>query len=415
MRKKSTKPDTPAKRKQASTTVPGTYLGFSLQATRFLVHLLKAKAGDTVCLELFEDVGVEKADGSRIAEQDKSNLATNPLSNRSPQFWKTFRNWVEALRSKLFDPEKTSFVIYASRAVTGRIAESFHKAITIPDAIAAIAEADSLLGLASPDAPPSDSDDPFASCLRTLLQSDKGLLAKVIVNFTIDSANGSPHDEIRPLLLDKFVSEDAYEDVVRWAHGWVKTRVDRLLELQQPARVTQSEFHKAILSYVRSHDRVDILRSMAAKPSDENITAEMAFRDYVRQLRLIDLDDLDILEAVNDYIRAATDRTIWSEQGLIDESSLDKLAEELASAWRNKKRRVSIGYADKPENMQGQVLYSDCMDQQTQLDNLATPTHFIRGSWHALADDRTIGWHPRYGTQLDSVVLSAESSTAGKP
>ncbi len=126
MGKKSNKPDTAAKRKRGSTTVPGTYLGFSLQATRFLIHLLKAKAGDTVCLELFEDVGVERADGTRIAEQDKSNLVTNPLSNRSPQFWKTFGNWVEAIRSNLLDAEKTSFVIYVSRAAPGRIAESFH-------------------------------------------------------------------------------------------------------------------------------------------------------------------------------------------------------------------------------------------------------------------------------------------------
>ena len=337
MRKKSNKPGTAAKRKQGATTVPGTYLGFSLQATRFLIHLLKAGAGDVVCLEVFEDVGVEKADGTRIAEQDKSNLATNPLSNRSPQYWKTFRNWVEALRSNLLDPEKTSFVIYASRAIPGHIAESFHKATTIPDALAAIAEACGLLGLAGPDALPADGDDPFTSSLRTLLLTHESLLAEVIVHFSIESGNGSPHEEIRPLLLDKLVSEDAYEDVVRWAHGWVKTWVDKLLELKQPARVAQSEFHNALLAYVRSHDRVDILRSMAAKPSEESITSEMAFRDYVRQLRLIDLDDLDILEAVNDYIRAATDRTIWSEQGLIDESSLDKLAEELTSAWRNKK------------------------------------------------------------------------------
>ena len=106
-------------------------------------------------------------------------------------------------------------------------------------------------------------------------------MAEVIVHFSIESGNGSPHEEIRPLLLDKLVSEEAYEDVVRWAHGWVKTRVDKLLELKQPAQVAQTEFHKALLAYVRSHDRVDILRSMAGKPSEQNVTSEMAFRDYV--------------------------------------------------------------------------------------------------------------------------------------
>src|SRR5271157_563200 len=77
----------PAKSSQhKSSNVPGTYLGFSLQTTRFLEHMLKAANGDTVCLEVFEDVGVEKADGSRIAEQNKSNLTHNPLADRALDF-----------------------------------------------------------------------------------------------------------------------------------------------------------------------------------------------------------------------------------------------------------------------------------------------------------------------------------------
>ena len=60
------------------------------------------------------------------------------------------------------------------------------------------------------------------------------------------------------------------------------------------------------------------------------------------------------LEAINDFLRAASDRTIWAEQGLIDEGSLKSLAGELMSTWRNKKRRVTISYSDKPEHLQGQ-------------------------------------------------------------
>jgi len=93
MAKKSASPKgSPRKR---STSAPDAFRGFSLQATRFLFHLMKAAPDDVVSLEYFEDVGVEKADGVRIAEQDKSYLSGNPLSDRSVVFWKAIRNWLD--------------------------------------------------------------------------------------------------------------------------------------------------------------------------------------------------------------------------------------------------------------------------------------------------------------------------------
>ena len=64
-----TSPSSRPKRQRKSTSVPGTYLGFAVQATRFLAHLLTAEPGDAVCLEVFDDVGVEQADGVTVAEQ----------------------------------------------------------------------------------------------------------------------------------------------------------------------------------------------------------------------------------------------------------------------------------------------------------------------------------------------------------
>src|SRR5271157_5971626 len=116
----------PAKSSQhKSSNVPGTYLGFSLQTTRFLEHMLKAAPGDIVCLEVFEDVGVEKADGSRIAEQNKSNLTHNPLADRAIDLWKTLRNWVDAVETGDLDPERTAFILYASSPASGVIAQTF--------------------------------------------------------------------------------------------------------------------------------------------------------------------------------------------------------------------------------------------------------------------------------------------------
>lgn len=395
--------------KRRSTNVPLSYLGFSLQATRFLFHLLSADRGDVVCLEVFEDVGVEKLDGTRIAEQDKANVVTNPLSDRSEAFWKTIRNWAEAAHTGVLSAETTSFVIHAPRGKVGAIADSFRKAKTVPEAVAAIEAARRILDI-PPDGVPADERDggQLSPHLVALFSCPNELLAKVVVRVTIETDAQDSSETLRELFLAELVSEEACDDVIRWAHGWVKTRLDSLIALRQPARVCQEDFHAALLNYVRAHDRLDILRSFAGVPDQTQIAAEMAFRDYVRQLRLIELDDVDILSAVNDYLQAASDRVAWSERGLIDESSLDRLASELITTWRNKNRRVSLGHAGKPDCDRGQMLYLDCIEHKSRLDSFDTPDHFIRGSWHALADDRSIGWHPEYETQLDAVALTAE-------
>ena len=106
-------PSSPKTAKMARpTSAPGTVRGILLQVTRFLYYLLTVGQNDVVSLELFEDVGVEQQGGSRIAEQDKSYLSANPLADRSIEFWKTFRNWVDAAAAGELAPDQTSFVLY---------------------------------------------------------------------------------------------------------------------------------------------------------------------------------------------------------------------------------------------------------------------------------------------------------------
>ena len=224
-------------------------------------------------------------------------------------------------------------------------------------------------------------------------------MATIVAHFTVDT-HEHPEDALRPLLLEKLVGEDALDDILTWSQGWVKRTIDAFLERGQPARVARQEFHQALLKYVRLHDRDSILRSVAGKVTDKQIATELAVRTYVRQLQLIDVNDLNILVAVNDFLTASVDRTTWSNQGLISETALDTFESELALTWYNKQLRTHAGHADKPTVSQGQLLFADCMEHHTTLDGLETPAAFVRGSWHALAEDLTIGWHPDYKTLL---------------
>ena len=389
--------NTPKKPRRKSTNAASAYLGFSLQATRLLARLLEAQAGDTVCLEVFEDVGVEKKDGRRIAEQNKSNLATNPLSDRALPFWKTLRNWVGACQDGTLDVDTTYFEIYTSNVASGAIVKAFDGASDIGAAATALAIARKTLLETSDGNSPSDVAQTLAPHLAIVFgRNEETLVAKIIAHFRYRTGSGDPHTDLKPLLTAKLVSEDAYNDVVRWAHGWVKQRIDTLINDGKPASIAYGDFHLALLGFVQTHDRLDILRSVAGSPTTEQLENELQLRAYIRQLRLVDVDDSDLLAAANDFLRSVVDRTAWAERGMIDEHSFDQFADELNTTWRHKKDKIGIAHADKAPVLQGRLLFRECMEHQAPLDGLHTPAHFTRGSWHALTDDQAIGWHSDY-------------------
>ena len=179
-----------------------------------------------------------------------------------------------------------------------------------------------------------DKISPIDEHLRIVFSAECNIVERIISRFRIELSRASPNDDLKPLFLKKLISEDAYEHIVRWAGGWVKQRIDHLISLGQPARVLQDEFHEALLNYVRTYDRADILRSVASRPAPEDVEVELTLRDYIRQLRLVGADDVDLLRAANDYLRSAADRTQWAEQGLIGFESLETFAEELSVTWK---------------------------------------------------------------------------------
>lgn len=56
-------------------TVPGQYLGYSLQPVRLCYYLLTSKKTSRVSLEYLEDVAIHHEDGSTVFEQMKSTLS----------------------------------------------------------------------------------------------------------------------------------------------------------------------------------------------------------------------------------------------------------------------------------------------------------------------------------------------------
>lgn len=384
---------------------PGQYLGYSLQATRFLAKLLEAEPGWTVSLEVFGDVGVETADGHQLAGEVKSTHGGNPVSDRSVDLWKTFSNWIDAVKRGDLQLEKTSFEIYVSRPKTGDIVRSFSRANSLEQARSALTEAKNNLWGTAPDfslkSKVADTIKPYVS---NVFETNETLVCGIIDAFSLDCGSGSPHADLKASMGKKFVPPEIIDETLDYALGWVKKQTDILLEQAKPACILVDAFRSDMTSFVRKHDRREILASFAKDPDQEEIETDLKLITYVRQLEIIDCNYDEKIKAVTDFLKASVNRTRWGEKGWVVDSSFDEFEDGLVRTWTNLKRKTDIGLSHKDDIEKGQYLYADCSDHKAKLEGLEIPNYFTPGSFHALSDKEVVGWHLDYKDKLKNVV-----------
>lgn len=390
--------------------VPGQLFGYSLQTTRAVIRLLEGQPGSFVSLEVFDDVGIEDAEGIKTAEQTKSVARRNPIADRSVEFWKTISNWLAAVEAGEIDVTRTTFELHLSRKCSGRIAESFASANSASRANEVLRDAISTLWGPPPShAKRAKVSVTLAPYLEHVFGSDQAVVASVIERFALSFGKGDATGDIENLIATKIVSPEMRSTVANQMLGWTKSAIDQLLEDGKPAMVSVDAFNVELLAFVQKYDRRRILHSFAPAPSAVQVAAELPSRTYIRQLELIELEYEEKLRAANDFLRASLERSIWAEKGLVHPSSFNDFEEELERAWAAKKISVEVQTSGRPARDVGRLLFAECIQVKQQLEAIDVPPHFTPGCLHALAEDLTVGWHPKYREELTTLATTVKT------
>ncbi len=222
---------------------------------------------------------------------------------------------------------------------------------------------------------------------------------------------------MRPQFREKAIGDSAVENVLQHILGWAKREIDKLIEQRRPAIISWADFHKQLVAAAKKFDRTDtVLQATATEITQADVERELRNRIYVRQLQLLNVTDPDLVRAVNDYLRAATDRTTWGERGDVLEPSFEEFEDRLERAWESQRKLVPIELPGRADEELGQALLARCTQLQARLQGMEVPTHFVPGSYHALAEELAVGWHPRFAELLSAskVVFEAASGRDGE-
>lgn len=390
-------PSTPKRRR--TTSVPGQFLGYSLQELRVASHLFAAADDDVVSLEVLADTAVHHPGGTVTAEEHKSRVSrANPVADDAEDLWKTLRNWVDAVTRGEMDAAHTRFRLHISRPFEGDIVRRLSHARDATEASAALTYARERVWCAQDGtALVSSLPERVQDHVAVVFTADAAMVAGIIAALEVDYGSGDAWTDLRraaePAAIDPDVLDDVLHDVV----GWVKREITACIEQSRPAAVSVRAFRTHLRAVQRRLDRHLMLVSAAPGPDALAIRQHLrAVQTYVRQLELIDAEDEEKLEAVTDYLRAVNDRVIWGTRGWVHPASFDAFEADLRAAWRRRKRAADLTEGGRPAAERGMLLYLACCDHAAKLDGRELPPGFCRGSFHVLADHEAIGWHPEF-------------------
>lgn len=340
-------------------------------------------------------------DGNTTLYQTKYHIDGANLTDSNPDFWKTIRVWSTAIYNGFVDIDKTSFHLITTSAigpgsVLGKLKydQTSRKTSEIVSSLRSIANGSANKALES------------AFTAFTALNEEQQIKLVEKINIIDNSCSiDSALDDIKRNLS----IATTYKNIDNFAEKLQGWWVNRCIELLQNKRdkILYSDLHLQIDS-LRDEYTVDNLPDdfLSIVIPEEDIAGQQN-KVFVKQLELISQQSLVVKKAITDFIKAYKQRSEWIRTDLLNIQELDTFDYKLFDYWENifgamKDDCQGVDSAKLQEL--GASFYRTYFHYATppiKIRERFTSSYLTRGSYHILADDKKIGWHPNFDELLN--------------
>ncbi len=253
---------------------------------------------------------------------------------------------------------------------------------------------------------PSESIAPFANVVTSCEENTLEELIKRIYYTNTDTNDGKEFRSTIAATLN-ISTELPSDDIINDVLGWMHTRVMNLWKTNEPAWITKKDF---AISYIKIVSRYNnkLFRERTQRdlvPILDIDKGNYLGKDFINQLIILSIeDDNEIIEAITDYLCSKHELTRFADEGSITDKDIDAFEDRLEDRWKNISRELKckIGKTQQDDEKSiGKDIYYKTLDHREILVDQQTVEYYLtRGTYHKLADDLTIGWHPDYKNEL---------------
>lgn len=391
---------------EASAAAVG-YLYQLRRALLFCVEQLETGLDWSVAIEASDDIEVQR-DETTGWWQLKHRAPGTRLTDAATDLWKSLRIWATAL-AKDYDATNRPNLFLLTTADAPAGSAAYH--LRPPGLCGARDETKALRHLEEARAASKSKTNKAAYEAWDKLNPEqrRDLLARVQV---LDA--GPNIEQATALIMGRAalaVGHDYAEAFLQRLDGWFLQRVVAQLRDPSAGPVTGLEFDQ-VFADRRNQFRPDNLPIDADVVDLDGEITDHTNRTFVRQLALAGVGENRVRRAIRDYLRAFTQRSRWSDGNLLRPGEIGDYERRLVEEWNTRfdimADELGEEAAEEDKRREARVIYA-WVEQHARFPiRPGCDEPFVtKGSYHLLADDLRVGWHPDFVARLMTLLEPA--------
>ncbi len=355
----------------------------------------------TIKLEDLDDLVINSPENFQLIQLKHHNTVDSSLSDRSLDFWKTIRVWSSEIKQgKIKEIDNTIF----SLITTGKVSDNSFllklKDGRNRDAEYALKE---MIKISTDQS--VESTKKAYEAFSLLSDSQKKLLVDniyivdqevdiVVVKELIESQlkYSAPPDKVSAL----------FEGVIGW---WLRQCIDLLSDPDNKSEIKDRDLQNKIWEIIETLKQDNLPDSFELEYI-ENPLNEFENHLFFKQLKLIALGNKSLLKAINDFRKAYGQKNKWLQDGLIMPDEIKNYEQNLYDNWE-KLFSIVADNNDGSKNSEelmlaGKNFYNEFIGKNhPNIRPNYSSVYYPIGSYHMLAEEKRIGWHPNYDNLID--------------
>ncbi|WP_299083938.1 ABC-three component system protein [uncultured Paraglaciecola sp.] len=345
-----------------------------------------------VSIETIDDIAFEKSGTPEELLQTKYHSNPGNITDKSPDIWKTIRVWIEAYKNKHLDFGKASLFLVTTEQIVADTLADFLSNSKDRD----IGKAHKLMCTIVEDNPSQKNKHAF-KLFSSLSETEQKNLCEAI--FVLDKSE---------TLVE--IEKHLENNLRGYANSaQLKTFLNRLEGKWFSIAISALETGDGRVNLGQVVNIIDDLREqfLSINLPDDYSTAEVDVasliqqsHNFIEQMKMFGAGERLIKKAVLDFFRASEQKSRWASDGLLNPGELVNYLRKLKEEWE-----FNIGLVETEITIEDEIskkklaleVFKKCQNEGTiPIRPHFSESYLARGSYHHLADELVIGWHPDF-------------------
>ena len=392
-------------------TAPATGAAFDYQFYYFIYRLLNMKKGQSIGLEIKDDVHSDLDHDLQLLFQVKHTIQKQAdgnaiaLSELDADLWKTLSNWARVIcdpkdcredeAAQLAFVKRTEFHLVSNKSFSR--SNMFSSRVIAysddasPEHLEAVLERVEALFEAT-------RDESIKGFIRSVQSLEFSVKREFFKRIFFQLAELEIIQKIKDSLEEKFVEPLLIDDV----YGRLSTliRDDNYISIVEGTLTTISfddfnaRYRKVISACVR--------RGLSTLRLEPVLPLDLLNQRFIRQLIVIDdvsEEDTESIALLSTHkVRMARSLEQWVQGGEVVSDEVDALNREVSVGWYNKHRKAFRDCEDSNVGKAAQQIVDALREERFRLGDDELDTEQSNGELYILSDHDVIGWHRDWKT-----------------